>query len=192
MHLYCSFDTTAAWKKLCFILSVRSDFHMTDSLSISVHAFASHEFISAGIGDTASLVVNLSTSFKEPPFSVELSLVWLIHIYSVLCPLTWRPMSAAAHSKLCSRLSAWAGALVSSTMSSALLASVIVCAGYLLFLSFDSFKTFLFYFINHHHHPHVAPPARISLTLSCHFSLSFIASGRSSGLHPVSSHSCCM
>ena len=44
---------------------------------------------------------------------------------------------------------------------------------------------------NHHHH-HVAPPARISLTVSRHFSLSFIASGRSSGLHPVSSHSCCM
>ena len=44
---------------------------------------------------------------------------------------------------------------------------------------------------NHHHH-HDAPPARISLTLSRHFSLSFIASGRSSGLHPVSSHSCCM
>ena len=32
----------------------------------------------------------------------------------------------------------------------------------------------------------------ISLTLSRHFSLSFIASGRSSRLHPVSSHSCCM
>ena len=31
------------------------------------------------------------------------------------------------------------------------------------------------------------PLARISLTLSCHFSLSFIASGRSSGLHPISS-----
>ena len=44
----------------------------------------------------------------------------------------------------------------------------------------------------HHHHRHVVPPARISLTLSHHFSLSFIASGRSSGLHPVSSHSCCM
>ena len=29
-------------------------------------------------------------------------------------------------------------------------------------------------------------------TLSRHFSLSFIASGRSSGLHPVSSHSCCV
>ena len=34
--------------------------------------------------------------------------------------------------------------------------------------------------------------ARISLTLSHHFSLSFIASGRSSGLHLVSSQSCCM
>ena len=43
-----------------------------------------------------------------------------------------------------------------------------------------------------HHHHHVVPLARISLILSHHFSLSFIASGRSSGLHPVSSHSCCM
>ena len=45
---------------------------------------------------------------------------------------------------------------------------------------------------HHHHHHHVVPPAWISLTLSRHFSLSFIAFGRSSGLHPVSSHSCCM
>ena len=39
---------------------------------------------------------------------------------------------------------------------------------------------------------HVVPPAQISLILSRHFSLFFIASGRSSGLHPVSSQSCCM
>ena len=45
---------------------------------------------------------------------------------------------------------------------------------------------------NHHHHHHVVLVARISLTLSRHFSLSFIASGRSSGQHPVSSHSCWM
>ena len=45
--------------------------------------------------------------------------------------------------------------------------------------------------VNIHHH-HVVSLARISLTLSRHFSLSFIASDRSSGLHPVSSHSCCM
>ena len=45
-------------------------------------------------------------------------------------------------------------------------------------------------FCTHHHH--VVLVARISLTLSRHFSLSFIASGRSSGQHPVSSHSCWM
>ena len=45
--------------------------------------------------------------------------------------------------------------------------------------------------VNHHHH-HVVPLARISLTLSRHFFQSFIASSRSSGLHPVSSHSCWM
>ena len=45
--------------------------------------------------------------------------------------------------------------------------------------------------INHRHH-HVVPLAQISLTLSRYFSLSFINSGRSSELHPISSHSCCM
>ena len=54
------------------------------------------------------------------------------------------------------------------------------------FLSlFLSLKTYIY--IYHHH---VVPPARISLTHSRHFSLLFIASGRSSGLHRVSSHSC--
>ena len=43
-----------------------------------------------------------------------------------------------------------------------------------------------------HHHHHDVRLARISLTLSLHVSLSFITFGRSSGLHPVSSHSCCM
>ena len=32
---YSSIDTTAAWKKLRFILFVRSDFHMIDSLLIA-------------------------------------------------------------------------------------------------------------------------------------------------------------
>ena len=43
-----------------------------------------------------------------------------------------------------------------------------------------------------YHHHHVALVARISLTLSRHSSLSFIALGRSSGQHPVSSHKCWM
>ena len=46
------------------------------------------------------------------------------------------------------------------------------------------------WYIYHHHH--IALVARISLTLSRHSSLSFIAPGRSSGQHPVSSHSCWM
>ena len=45
---------------------------------------------------------------------------------------------------------------------------------------------------HHHHHHHVVLVARISRTLSRHFSLSFIASCRSSGQHPVSSRSCWM
>ena len=41
-------------------------------------------------------------------------------------------------------------------------------------------------------HHHLVLSARISLTLSCHPSLSFIASSRPLGLHPVFSQSCCM
>ena len=52
---------------------------------------------------------------------------------------------------------------------------------------------FLFLFqIWYHHHHHIALVARISLTLSRHSTLSFIALGRSSGENPVSSHSCWM
>ena len=47
---------------------------------------------------------------------------------------------------------------------------------------------YIYIYIYHH----LMPLPRISLTLSRHFSLSFIAFGRSSGIHPVSSHSCCM
>ena len=49
---------------------------------------------------------------------------------------------------------------------------------------------YIYIYIYHHHR--VVPQARISLTLSRHFSQSFIASGRSSGLHSVFSHSCWM
>ena len=48
-----------------------------------------------------------------------------------------------------------------------------------------------FWQLNCHHH-HIVLAARISLTLSRHSFLSFIALGRSSGQQPVSSHSCWM
>ena len=49
---------------------------------------------------------------------------------------------------------------------------------------------YIYIYINHYHH-HCMPQARISLTLSSHSSLSSIAPGRSSRLHPVSVQSCC-
>ena len=52
MHPYSSIDTTAAWKKLRFILSVRSDFHMFESLSIAVHAFVSCVSMSFSVDET--------------------------------------------------------------------------------------------------------------------------------------------
>ena len=49
MHSYSSIDMTAAWKKLRFILSVRSDFHLTDSLSITrVYLYKEEIFRSLG------------------------------------------------------------------------------------------------------------------------------------------------
>ena len=57
---------------------------------------------------------------------------------------------------------------------------------------FQILPSFFVKYHHHHHHHHAVPLTRISLTLSRHFSLSFIASGRSSGLHHVSSHSCWM
>ena len=56
-------------------------------------------------------------------------------------------------------------------------------------LSLSHTHTHSYIYIYHHHH-HVVSLAKISLTLSHHIFLSFIASGRSSGLHPVFSHSC--
>ena len=52
VHPYSSMNTIAAWKKLRFILSVRSDFHMIESLSLAVHVFASRVLMSVSVDDT--------------------------------------------------------------------------------------------------------------------------------------------
>ena len=53
-------------------------------------------------------------------------------------------MPPAVRSRLCSWVSAWAGVFARSAISSALSASVVVCAGYLLLLSFASSKPLSF------------------------------------------------
>ena len=46
---------------------------MIDNLSIAVHAFASRILMSLLVDEMMLLwYVNLSTSFREPPFSVEM------------------------------------------------------------------------------------------------------------------------
>ena len=51
VHPYFSIGTIAAWKKLRYILSDRSDFHMNNTLSIAVHAFGSHVLTSFSVGE---------------------------------------------------------------------------------------------------------------------------------------------
>ena len=57
---------------------------------------------------------------------------------------------------------------------------------------FNDPRIYIYMCVYSYHHHHVVLVARISLILSRHFSLSFIASDRSSGQHPVSSYSCWM
>ena len=52
VHPYSSIDVTAAWKKLHFILSIRSDFHIIDSLLIAVHAFVNLVSMSFSVDST--------------------------------------------------------------------------------------------------------------------------------------------
>ena len=51
VHPYSSTETTAAWKKLRFILLDMSDFHMTDSRSRDVHAFACRVLMSFSVDE---------------------------------------------------------------------------------------------------------------------------------------------
>ena len=61
---------TAAWKKLHFLLSVRSDFHMIDGLSIAVHAFISHVSMSFSVFHCIYIFSNYFTcwQFFSPVF----------------------------------------------------------------------------------------------------------------------------
>ena len=52
VHPYTSIDTTAAWKKLRFILSVRPEIYMNDSLSLAVHTFACRVLMSVSVDAT--------------------------------------------------------------------------------------------------------------------------------------------
>ena len=69
VHPYCSIGTTAAKKKLCFILSDRFDLYMTDSLSIGVHTFASCVLLPFSVNETLlPRYCELVHKFQRPTF----------------------------------------------------------------------------------------------------------------------------
>ena len=117
VHLYSSIDTTTAWKKSCFILLDRSDFHMTDSLSIVIQSFTKHILTSLSV-DEMLRYMNLSYNFRGLPFRVKMAPFQLKHIYSILFAFTWRLMPPSACSRLCNWDLAWVDIFVRSSMSS--------------------------------------------------------------------------
>ena len=118
VHPYCRINETTAWKKSSFILSDRCDFHMTDSLRIAAHTFDSRVPMSFSIDETLlPRYVKFSTSFREPLLSVEITPLWLRHMYSVLSAFIWRPMLPVARSRLCITISAWVSVFARSAMS---------------------------------------------------------------------------
>ena len=69
---------------MCFNISDSSNFRITDILLIVVHAFTTCILISFSVYETLlTRYVNLSTSFREPRFSVEMSPLWLKYMSSV-------------------------------------------------------------------------------------------------------------
>ena len=64
MHPYSSIDTIAAWKKLHFILSVRSDSYMTDNLLIAVHAFVDRVSMSVSVDEGKWTCLLVSESYR--------------------------------------------------------------------------------------------------------------------------------
>ena len=77
VHPYSKIDTTTTWKKLRFLLSVRSDFHMTDSLSIVVHAFASRVLMSVSVDETLCFLRRWTSVL----FSESNRLVWRCRLF---------------------------------------------------------------------------------------------------------------
>ena len=72
--------------KMRFILSVRSDFHMTDNLSIAVDAFATHVLLSVSVDETLlPWYVNLSTCFRESSLCGDVTFLIKAHVFLLVC-----------------------------------------------------------------------------------------------------------
>ena len=73
VHSYSRIDTTAAWKKLGFILSDKFDFHMIDNLLIAVYAYTSYILTSFSVDEMLLPRYEcLSTIFSCKIYKLEL------------------------------------------------------------------------------------------------------------------------
>ena len=84
MHPYSSIDVTAAWKKLRFILSVRSDFHIIDSLLIAVYAFVNLVSMSFSVNQSYTIVL----CEKYVDF-IYVTILYLIENSTITCMVTF-------------------------------------------------------------------------------------------------------
>ena len=100
-------------KKLRFISSDRPNLYVTDSPSRALLAFASHALMSFSVDKTLlPRYVNFSTSFREPPFIMEMShfcIPFYLYRHGDLC----------RRSRLSSKDSAWVGVFARSAILSA-------------------------------------------------------------------------
>ena len=74
VHIESRINRNAAWKKLRIILSDRLDFHVINSLSITIHACSGRILMSLAVDETLlPKYLNLSTNFGKPLFRVKMS-----------------------------------------------------------------------------------------------------------------------
>ena len=118
--MYCSIDTTAAWKKIQFsfigYISLPCDRLSIDRIP---RLRSVHVDIIFSKWDAANKDMNLSTNFRGRQFRLKVAPSRLKHMYSVLSAFTWGPIRAAVSSRSCSRDLAWVGVFVRNAISSA-------------------------------------------------------------------------
>ena len=99
VHLHSSIETTAAWKKLRFILSVRSDFDMTSIWPIAYRLLSMPSLAACRCPFRLMRHCFLGrwTFLLE---SESYCLMWKCLLFE--CALTWRSIPTATRSRVCS------------------------------------------------------------------------------------------
>ena len=87
VHPYISMDTVTAWKKSCFILLNRSNFHMINDLSIAFHTFARHMMTLISVDEMLlPRYVNCSTIFRSLSLRMAMaSFLFKTHVLCFIC-----------------------------------------------------------------------------------------------------------